>query len=194
MGALLIVALLASILPSTLSERHGKGPYCERGQASYEEVWKVLDPIGDLRWRIVRGKQHNGPGGAKMPRPLEMREVMWKCHLEEEAIALIQGRCLETIPITPGNRTELVLRLTGGKHHSYDSVMSVWTKELDRTPMKQSAIGPDNVKYDGEVRLWDYANLARGLITGIGCAQTNCSYNGPNSATKHATLCLINKP
>ncbi|EYC02568.1 hypothetical protein Y032_0099g3185 [Ancylostoma ceylanicum] len=36
--------------------------------------------------------------------------------------------------------------------------------------------------------------LARGLITGIGCAQTTCSHNGPNSATKHATLCLMNKP
>ncbi|EYC02564.1 hypothetical protein Y032_0099g3183 [Ancylostoma ceylanicum] len=169
MGALLIVALLVSILPSALSDRYGKGPYCEGGTASYEEVWKVLDPIGDLRWRLVRGKQQNGPGGAKMPRPLEMREVMWKCHLEKEAIALVGGRCLETVPATPANRTELVLRLTGGKHHSYDSVMSVWTKELDRTPMKESAIGPDNVKYDGQVRLWDYANWEKSSPSTLMC-------------------------
>ncbi|KAL6729680.1 hypothetical protein Aduo_000714 [Ancylostoma duodenale] len=175
MGPLLTTALLVFILPSTLAERHRKGPYCEHGKASYEQ-------------------QHNGPGGAIMPRPLNMREVMWECHLEELAIALLRGRCLETVPTTPSNYTELVLRLTGIKHHSFESALNIWAKELDRTPMKESSIGPDTVRYDGQVRLWDYANLARGLITGIGCAQTACSSDGPNSAPKHATLCLINKP
>ncbi|RCN53209.1 hypothetical protein ANCCAN_00766 [Ancylostoma caninum] len=85
-------------------------------------------------------------------------------------------------------------RLTGSRHHCFESVLNIWAKQLDKTPMRESAIGPDSVTYQGDILLWEYVNLARGLITGIGCAQTTCSHGGPNSLTKHATLCLINKP
>ncbi|KAL6729679.1 hypothetical protein Aduo_000713 [Ancylostoma duodenale] len=167
MGVLLITTLLVSLLHLTVTEHqensqevHSVELRCkDGGEAPEEQVRQVEKSIGDLRWRLVKRNQTNGPGGDKMPKPKEMREVFWNCSLEKEAIAeLLRGRCSEDVHPTP-TRTELTYRLTG-QNQTFAFILDFWAHELDKKPMKKSAIGTDSVTYEGDFLVWEYVNVS----------------------------------
>ncbi|EYC09310.1 hypothetical protein Y032_0061g3273 [Ancylostoma ceylanicum] len=191
MCALLIATLLAFLLPSTASVELK----CQGGKALKEQAEQVEKSIGDRRWLLIQGKQKNGPNGGKMPMPEQMDEVRWNCSLEKEAIDLIGGACSGDVPTTD-YRTILLTSVTGETRPPFESALTVWTTELDRKAMRESAIGDDSVTYQNDIFLLDYLNLVRANLTGIGCAQTTCSLSIPshNNAKKSVVLCLTNEP
>ncbi|KAL6729674.1 hypothetical protein ANCDUO_23364 [Ancylostoma duodenale] len=164
---------------------------CTGGNATNEQIWVALDAVGLLRWRLGNGSQTNGPDGKKMPGPKHMDEVKWECLLEKEAITMLGGECSAAVPTT-SNLAVLLISLTGVTSPSFTSAFDIWTRELDKTPLKDWAIGPDKIEYDGQPILWEYAHLAQANLTRIGCAQKNCPVAGAKNAVKHTTLCLLN--
>ncbi|EYB82956.1 hypothetical protein Y032_0346g3142 [Ancylostoma ceylanicum] len=163
----------------------------------------VIGHFNDMRYRLLKGLQLNGPWqgkdkwtsetqgyGKKLPKGKTMNELVWSCDFEKEAKAALNPKCTNDQPKAPNGKTGLFYKMDiDWDVPEITSAAWAWMEEIEKSAVRDNAISNKAVTFK-DAALRQYLNLMRPSITKIGCAEVLCKEKGVN---KYRAFCLTDQ-
>ncbi|CAJ0601894.1 unnamed protein product [Cylicocyclus nassatus] len=188
-------SLLAAIVPLSLARQ------CTYSDSSAgladDKQTASLKVINDLREKLAKGEQQNGmkdddsTPGDPLPAAKQIDPLTWSCTLEEEARDAV-STCPYDDPPATGKFGFFTYTYESGPDDHLDGMLKLWLDDINYVAISTSAIGEEDVKFDGNDDLKTYANFMREDINEIGCIETLCNIFG-HTVNRTVIYCFTNQ-